>query len=68
MVISFLFTTYYVIIITWSLFYMFSTMQAQLPWEGCHHDWSSPQCWTNSSNHTLPRSNDSRSPTEDFYL
>ncbi|XP_076452847.1 sodium- and chloride-dependent GABA transporter ine-like isoform X2 [Babylonia areolata] len=75
-VISFLFTTYYVIIITWSFFYMFSTFQSQLPWEGCHHSWTSPHCWVNASstnststNSTVPpRSNDSRSPTEDFYL
>ncbi|XP_076435052.1 sodium- and chloride-dependent GABA transporter ine-like [Babylonia areolata] len=67
-VISFLFTTYYVIIITWAFFYMFSTFQSQLPWVGCGHPWSSPRCWVNSSNATLPRPNDSRSPTEDFYL
>ncbi|KAL8571525.1 hypothetical protein ACOMHN_056820 [Nucella lapillus] len=66
-VISFLFTTYYVIIITWSFFYMFSTFQSQLPWVGCSHDWSSPQCWFNTTNATQPP-NDSRSPTEDFYL
>ncbi|KAK7087247.1 hypothetical protein V1264_021322 [Littorina saxatilis] len=67
-VISFLFTTYYVIIITWSFYYMFSSFQSSLPWEGCSHDWTSPHCWVNDTNSTILRSNDSRSPTEDFYL
>ncbi|KAK7483431.1 hypothetical protein BaRGS_00025371 [Batillaria attramentaria] len=67
-VISYLFTTYYVIIITWSFYYMFSTFQSELPWTSCDQEWSSAQCWVNSTNATLPRSNDSRSPTEDFYI
>ncbi|XP_067684920.1 sodium- and chloride-dependent GABA transporter ine-like [Haliotis asinina] len=44
-VISFLFTTYYIIIITWSFYYLFSTFQAELPWKGCNHTWSSDMCW-----------------------
>ncbi|XP_041348623.1 sodium- and chloride-dependent GABA transporter ine-like isoform X2 [Gigantopelta aegis] len=43
-VISFLFTTYYIIIITWSVFYLFNTFQAELPWTTCHVDWSSTLC------------------------
>lgn len=66
-VISFLFTTYYVIIITWAFFYMFSTFQSDLPWVGCDHDWSSVHCWVNGSNATV-QGNDSRSPTEDFFI
>lgn len=67
-VISYLFTTYYVIIISWAVYYMFNCFQSELPWTGCDYDWSSPQCWVNSTNATFPRPNDSRSPTEDFYI
>ncbi|XP_025089394.1 sodium- and chloride-dependent GABA transporter ine-like [Pomacea canaliculata] len=66
-VISFLFTTYYIIIITWSFYYLFSTFQRRLPWTSCDPEWSSSLCWDNSTNSTLPRPSDSRSPTEDFY-
>jgi solute carrier family 6 GABA transporter-like protein 6/8/11/12/13 len=70
-VISFLFTTYYVIIITWAVFYMFSCFQSRLPWEGCNPEWSSELCYdgTNNTNYTVAVArNVSRSPTEDFYM
>ncbi|RUS79168.1 hypothetical protein EGW08_013076 [Elysia chlorotica] len=43
-VISFLFTTYYIVIITWAFFYMFHTFSSELPWSDCSHDWNSDLC------------------------
>ncbi|KAL5017504.1 hypothetical protein ScPMuIL_007093 [Solemya velum] len=48
-VISFLFTTYYNVIITWSFYYLFSAFQAELPWSHCNHDWNSANCWDGSN-------------------
>ncbi|XP_012940334.1 sodium- and chloride-dependent GABA transporter ine, partial [Aplysia californica] len=69
-VISFLFTTYYIIIITWSFYYMFSCFTDELPWTHCNHTWNSPLCWLNTSteNFTAVQPNGSRSPTEDFFI
>ncbi|ESO97261.1 hypothetical protein LOTGIDRAFT_115105 [Lottia gigantea] len=69
-VISFLFTTYYIVIISWSFYYLFNTFQSQLPWQTCNHEWNSEFCWdksmVNSSEYIRP--NDTRSPTEDFFI
>lgn len=43
-VISFLFTTYYIVIITWAVYYMFHTFSSKLPWTDCSHDWNSKYC------------------------
>ncbi|GFO08625.1 sodium- and chloride-dependent gaba transporter ine-like [Plakobranchus ocellatus] len=48
-VISFLFTTYYVVIITWSFYYMFHTFTSELPWTHCNHSWNSELCWDQKS-------------------
>ncbi|CAG5123513.1 unnamed protein product, partial [Candidula unifasciata] len=75
--ISFLFTTYYIIIITWSVYYMFNTFTDTLPWTSCNNTWNSPHCWdplvlnasAGAGNQTLiGQPNDSRSPTEDFFI
>ncbi|KAK3760902.1 hypothetical protein RRG08_042117 [Elysia crispata] len=42
--ISFLFTTYYIVIITWSFYYMFHTFSSELPWTNCNHPWNSKLC------------------------
>ncbi|KAI8782629.1 sodium- and chloride-dependent GABA transporter ine [Biomphalaria glabrata] len=68
--ISFLFTTYYIVIITWSCYYMFSCFTETLPWMHCNHSWNSDHCWdgslANATNGLQP--NESRSPTEDFFI
>ena len=35
---------YYNVIIALSLYYLFSSMQAQLPWGSCGHEWNTPTC------------------------
>lgn len=80
-VISFLFTTYYNVIIAWAFYYLFHCFQSVLPWTACDHDWNSPNCWdgtatqnyTNSTTNTsylgpaMKPYNGTISPTEDFY-
>ncbi|XP_035288524.1 sodium- and chloride-dependent GABA transporter ine [Anguilla anguilla] len=50
--ISFIMCTYYNVIITWALYYLFSSFQSPLPWENCNNTWNRPNCtdhMTNSS-------------------
>ncbi|RUS69231.1 hypothetical protein EGW08_023006, partial [Elysia chlorotica] len=35
---------YYNIILAWTLFYLFSTMQSTLPWSRCDNSWNTPTC------------------------
>ncbi|XP_034728087.1 sodium- and chloride-dependent GABA transporter ine isoform X2 [Etheostoma cragini] len=39
-VISFVFSTYYNVLITWSLFYFFNSFGATLPWNSCNNTWN----------------------------
>ncbi|XP_048123371.1 sodium- and chloride-dependent GABA transporter ine isoform X2 [Alosa alosa] len=50
--ISFIMCTYYNVIITWSLYYLFSSFQSPLPWQSCNNTWNTLNCTdhvTNSS-------------------
>ncbi|KAJ7997072.1 hypothetical protein DPEC_G00225130 [Dallia pectoralis] len=42
--ISFIMCTYYNVIITWSLYYLFSSFQSPLPWQSCNNTWNMPNC------------------------
>ncbi|KAL6463846.1 hypothetical protein MHYP_G00282370 [Metynnis hypsauchen] len=42
--ISFIMCTYYNVIITWALYYLFSSFQSQLPWQSCNNTWNRPNC------------------------
>ncbi|CAK8682669.1 unnamed protein product [Clavelina lepadiformis] len=43
-VISFILCTYYNVIISWALYYLFNTFQSPLPWYSCESSWSSDNC------------------------
>ncbi|KAL3857828.1 hypothetical protein ACJMK2_012460 [Sinanodonta woodiana] len=76
-VISFLFTTYYNVIITWAFYYLFSSFVSKLPWSDCSNTWNSDRCWDgknktytdSTTNFTFVdvKPNNSLSPTEDFF-
>ncbi|CAG0880902.1 unnamed protein product [Darwinula stevensoni] len=64
-VMSFLLSTYYNVIIAWALYFMFNSFRSELPWSDCSNLWNSRLC---SLNGTLNVSNSvERTPTEDFY-
>lgn len=31
---------YYIIVLAWALFYLFSSFTIDLPWGSCHHEWN----------------------------
>ncbi|PNJ15438.1 SLC6A13 isoform 5 [Pongo abelii] len=35
-----LLNVYYIIVLAWALFYLFSSFTIDLPWGGCHHEWN----------------------------
>jgi solute carrier family 6 GABA transporter-like protein 6/8/11/12/13 len=67
-VISFLMSTYYSVIIAYGIYYFFTSFKAKQPWEDCSHRWNSDACWVpskSSANISKPLS--SQTPAEQFY-
>ncbi|XP_051255873.1 sodium- and chloride-dependent GABA transporter ine [Dicentrarchus labrax] len=48
--ISFIMCTYYNVVITWALYYLFSSFQATLPWQNCNNTWNTPNCTNHATN------------------
>lgn len=51
-VISFLLSTYYNVILAWTLFYLGASFQDPLPWTGCNNTWNSPNCFDVTANNS----------------
>ncbi|KAA8586396.1 hypothetical protein FQN60_000232 [Etheostoma spectabile] len=51
--ISFIMCTYYNVVITWALYYLFSSFQAPLPWQNCNNTWNTPNCTNHATNSSL---------------
>lgn len=48
--ISFIMCTYYNVVITWALYYLFSSFQAPLPWQSCNNTWNTLNCTNHATN------------------
>ncbi|CAL8266615.1 unnamed protein product [Merluccius merluccius] len=48
--ISFIMCTYYNVVITWALYYMFSSFRITLPWQQCNNTWNTPNCTSSPTN------------------
>lgn len=71
-VLCFLVSVYYNVILAWSFYYFFNSFQSKLPWVGCDHQWVSSYCYDpfmkniNATNATMVNSN-STSPSREFF-
>ncbi|XP_054482430.1 sodium-dependent dopamine transporter isoform X2 [Anoplopoma fimbria] len=60
--ISFIMCIYYNLVITWALYYLFSSFQSPLPWQNCNNTWNTPNCSNNATN-----SNFSSTASQEFF-
>ena len=42
---------YYLVVLAWSLFYLFASFQSTLPWSHCNNEWNTPNCVDHNSRH-----------------
>ncbi|XP_034470661.1 sodium- and chloride-dependent GABA transporter 2-like [Hippoglossus hippoglossus] len=50
---------YYIVILAWGVFYLFSSFNSELPWASCNNTWNTGECVDFLVNHS---SNNSKSP------
>ncbi|XP_065355483.1 sodium- and chloride-dependent GABA transporter ine isoform X2 [Calliphora vicina] len=67
-VVSFLMSTYYSVIIGYSIYYFFTAFKTDQPWIDCNNRWNTPDCWVPqrlAGNATAPAT--SKTPSEEFF-
>ncbi|XP_009678146.2 sodium- and chloride-dependent GABA transporter 2 isoform X3 [Struthio camelus] len=68
-VIVMLLNFYYIIVLAWALFYLFSSFTIDLPWGSCDHEWNTGSCMEfQKTNSTLNVTNENAtSPVIEFW-
>ncbi|XP_063956363.1 sodium- and chloride-dependent glycine transporter 1-like isoform X2 [Lytechinus pictus] len=73
------FCFYYIIIMGYSIFYMFASLQSELPWRGCNHTWNTINCfegikelnqtanWSNPVSTAMPNASGKVWATEEYW-
>ncbi|XP_031620588.1 sodium- and chloride-dependent GABA transporter ine isoform X2 [Contarinia nasturtii] len=67
-VVSFIMSTYYSVIIAYAIYYFFSAFRPESPWLDCKQRWATPDCWIPARlQSNMTRSINSRTPSEEFF-
>ncbi|XP_068083470.1 sodium- and chloride-dependent glycine transporter 1-like [Anabrus simplex] len=71
--VNFLCSTYYNIVLTYPIYFMYLSFRSPLPWEHCNNSWNTPACYkVGSKLFTIPPAENSsvtawRTPADEFF-
>ncbi|CAH0746844.1 unnamed protein product [Bemisia tabaci] len=70
-ILSFFMSSYYSVIIAYSIYYFFTAFRSLPPWSHCGNKWNTPNCWSPDlmklNNGSNPQPKFSQSPGEEFF-
>ena len=68
-VIVFWLNTYYIVVLAWGLYYLWSSFTTKLPWSTCDNWWNTKRCFSSLNNTSLKNStlNEKISSTNEFW-
>ncbi|XP_069484690.1 sodium- and chloride-dependent GABA transporter 2-like [Ambystoma mexicanum] len=66
-VIVLLLNFYYIVVLAWAFFYLFSSFATELPWASCGHEWNTDNCVELQRNSTFNMTANSTSPVIEFW-
>lgn len=55
---------YYNTIIGWAVYYLFASLQSELPWTSCGNEWNTPECAPVTQQ---PANPNATSPAKEFF-
>ena len=62
-----LFSFFYIVVVSWALWYLVASLASPLPWSTCNHDYNTDDCYSPVEDRT-PGNANSTSSAEEYWM